>query len=67
MSETIYYRKNRDVILNRARRYYHDSIETLKRKTRNNHCCLSGHERNKKKDNREEIDIIICLKEISKS
>ena len=35
MSETTYYQKNREVISNRARRYYHNSIEVLREKARN--------------------------------
>ena len=36
MSETTYYqKKNRELILNRARRYYHDNIEVLIEKARN--------------------------------
>ena len=33
--ETTYYQKNRDAILNRARRYFHDNKEVLRGKARN--------------------------------
>ena len=35
MSEKTYNQQNRKVILNRARRYYHDNIEVLREKARN--------------------------------
>ena len=31
MSETIYYQKNREAILNTAIRYYHDNIQIFKK------------------------------------
>ena len=31
MSETIYYKKNREAILNTAIRYYHDNIQIFKK------------------------------------
>ena len=34
MSETTYYQKNGEVILNRARLYYHDDIEVLRKKAK---------------------------------
>ena len=34
MSDTTYYQKNREVVLKRARRYYHDNIELLREKAR---------------------------------
>ena len=35
MSETTYYQRNKEVILNRAKHYYHGNIKRLKVKTRN--------------------------------
>ena len=35
MSETTYYQKNKEVILNRAKRYYHGYTEVLTEKARN--------------------------------
>ena len=35
MSKTTYYRRNRKVILNSAKRYYHDNIKELREKAKN--------------------------------
>ena len=35
MSKTTYYQGNKEVILNRARPYYHDNIGVLREKARN--------------------------------
>ena len=37
MSETTSYRRNKEVILNRTKRYYHDNIEELREKAKNKH------------------------------
>ena len=34
MSERTYYQKNREVILNRARLYYHEDVEVLRKKAK---------------------------------
>ena len=45
MSETTCYQKNREVILNTARRYYCDNIEVLREKVR-----LSEEEKTRKRE-----------------
>ena len=47
MSETTY-QKNREVILDRARRYYHDNIEVLGEKARNKYRGLSEEKKKKR-------------------
>ena len=42
MDETTYYQKNREAILNRAKRYHHDNIEVLKEKAINKYRGLSA-------------------------
>ena len=44
-----YYRRNRDVILNRARGYYENDKERLRKKARDKYKNLSKEEKNKKK------------------
>ena len=58
-------KKNREVILNRARKYYHDNIEVLREKARNNYRELSEDEKNKKRVWKK-IDIIGSLKKLDK-
>ena len=61
MSESaylIYYQKNRDMILNRAKDYYENDKERLRVQARDKYRNLSGEE----KENMEKIDFIICLK-----
>ena len=50
MSETTYYQKNKEVSLNRAKRYYHDNIKLLRKKARNKHRELSEEEKNRKRE-----------------
>ena len=50
MSGTIYYQRNREVMLNRAKRYYHDNIEVLREKAQNKYRELSEKEKNIKKE-----------------
>ena len=64
MSETTY-QKNREVILNRAKRYYHDNMEVLREKARNKYTGLSEEEKIEK-ESKEEIDIIGSLKKLDK-
>ena len=47
MSETNYYQKNREMILNRAKRYYHDNIEVLSKKARNKYSRLPELEKSR--------------------
>ena len=59
-----YYHKNRDVILNRAKDYYENDIERLKKHTRDKYRNLP--EKEKKKENMEKADTIIFLKKRNK-
>ena len=45
MSETTYYQRNKEVNLNRAKRYYDDNIEVLIEKARNKYRELSEEEK----------------------
>ena len=68
MSESAYltyYRKNRDVILNRAKDYYENDKERLREEARDKHRNLSEEEKSKK-ENMEKIDTSICLKKRKK-
>ena len=49
MSETTYYKKNRDVILDRAKRYYENNKKILKDKARDKYRELSEEEKIYKK------------------
>ena len=49
MSETTYYQRNRGMMLNTARRYYHDNIELLRKKAKNKCRQISDDKRNKKR------------------
>ena len=60
------YQRNRDVILNRAKDYYENDKERLKKHDRDKYKNLSEEEKNKKKKNTEKTDTIICLKKKSK-
>ena len=68
MSESaylIYYQRNRDVILSRAKDYYENDKERLRVQTRDKYRNLSEEAKNKKR-NMEKIDIAICLKKRNK-
>ena len=56
MSRMIYYQKNRDVILNRAKDYYENDKERLRVQARDKYRNLSEEDKNKKKR--------ICKKQI---
>ena len=47
MSNTTYYQKNRDVILNRAKDYYENDKKRLKEQVRDKHRNLSEEDKNK--------------------
>ena len=64
MSEKTYYQRNSDVVLNRAKDYYENDKERLKQQARDK--CRSLSEEEKKRENTEEKDIIICLKKRKK-
>ena len=55
ISETTYYQRNRETILNRAKDYYQNSKEVLKDKASD------------KKESAKEIDIKICVKKTKRS
>ena len=57
--------ENRDVILNRAKDYYENDIERLKKHTRDKYRNLSEKEK-KKKENMEKADTILFLKKRNK-
>ena len=65
MSETTYYERNRDVILNRAKDYYENNIELLRKKSKNKYRELSEEERNIKREY-ERNRCIIYLKKRNK-
>ena len=50
MSNTIYYQKNRDVILNRAKCYYENDKKTLREQARDKYRNLSEEGKNKKRE-----------------
>ena len=45
MNGTTYYERNRDVMLNRANKYYEDNKEILREKPKNKYRELSGEEK----------------------
>ena len=49
MSNTTYYRKNRDVILNRVKDYYENDKERLREQARDKYRNLSEEDKNKRK------------------
>ena len=59
MSETTYYQRNKDIILNRANSYYKNDKERLREQTRNKYREWSEEEKIKR-ENMEEADIKIC-------
>ena len=74
MSEKTYYQRScdvkpycqRDVILNRAKDYYENDKETLKKEAKDKYRNLSEEEKIKR-ENIEVTGIIICLKKKSKN
>ena len=66
MRGTTCYQGNREVMLNRAKRYYHDNIKVLREKAKNKYRELSEEEKKLKSDYMKETDIIMCLKKKSK-
>ena len=63
----IYYQKNRDVILNRAKYYYENDKERLRKQARDKYRNLSEEEKYKKKRIWKKTDISICLKKRKKT
>ena len=60
-----YYKKNRDMILNRAKDYYENDKERLRKRAREKYRNLS-EEKKIKKENIGKIYIAICLKKRKK-
>ena len=50
MSETTYYHRNKEVILNRTKRYYCDNIERLRERAKNKYRELSEEEKDIKRE-----------------
>ena len=67
MDNTTYSQRNRDVSLNKAKEYYKNNNERLKKQASDKYRNLSEEDKNKKREYMEKIDIIICLKKISKN
>ena len=67
MSETTYYQRNKEVILNRAKDYYGNNKELLRE--REQKINIENYLKKKKmyKDSMEKTDIIICLKRKNKN
>ena len=66
MSNTAYYQRNRDVILNRAKNYYENNKERLREQAKEKYRNLSREDK-KKRENMEKTDTIICLKKRTES
>ena len=66
MSETTYYQKNREVILNRAKEYYENNKELLRKRAKSKYRELSEEEKYIKREYGKK-DIIACLKKIRKN
>ena len=64
MSNSTYYQRNRDLILNRAKDFYENDKERLKSTQEIN--IETYLKKNKKRENMEKTNIIICLKKKSK-
>ena len=65
MSDSTYYQRNRDVILNRKKDYYENDKERLKEQAKGKHGNLSEEEKNKKREY-EKTGTAICLKKRNK-
>ena len=50
VSETTYYQRNRETILNRAKDYYIDNKEALRKRAKNNYKELSEKDKNIKRN-----------------
>ena len=66
MSETTYYQRNRNVILNRAKNYSKNDKERLRDNAKDKY-RNSSEEEKINRENMEEIVIIICLKKRNKN
>ena len=62
MSKTIYYQKNRDMILNRPKDYYENDKKSLRKQGRDKYSNLSEEDINKKREyGKKKTDTIIGL------
>ena len=61
-----YYQRNRGVMLNRAKYYYENDKERLRKKARDKYRNVSEEDKNKK-ENMVRIDNIKCLKKRNKN
>ena len=64
-TDLIYYQKNWDVVLSKAKDYYKNDKDRLRKQARDKYKHLSEEEKIKK-ENMGKIDIIICLKKKNK-
>ena len=64
--KTTNYQRNREKILNRAKKYYNDNKERLRKKARNKYRESSEEEEKTKRESMEEIGIRIYLKKTNK-
>ena len=55
MSETTYYQRNKETILKRAKRYYHDNIQDLRERANNKCRELSEEEKDIKREHGRNI------------
>ena len=61
MSNTTYYQRSRDAILNRAKDYFENDKKRLREQAKNKYRNLSEEDKNKKRENGK-TDTIICQK-----
>ena len=66
MSETTYYQRSREVILNRAKDYFKYNKGLLRERAKNKYRELSEEEKDIKREHGKK-DIITCLKKIKKA
>ena len=66
MNNTTYYKKNREIILNRAKDYHENDKERLKEQAKNKYKTYQKKKK-LKKANMEKTDNIICLKKRNKN
>ena len=64
-ADLTYYQRNRDVILNRAKNYYENDKQRLRRQAKDKYRNLS-EEKKTKRENMEKTDTAICLKKKNK-
>ena len=65
-ADLTYYQGHRDVILNRAKDYYENDKERLRREARDKYRNLPQDEKNLKKENMRRIDTITYMKKRKK-